>query len=178
MASAWDRADVMTRPFSGASIGPARAAGNSWRRRTALVLASVSALNGCYTTRSVTTAPGPGTTVLLDLNDRGRFLLGDRIGPSASRIEGVVETLSDTAYMVRISSVEYLNGQSNKWSGEPFTVPIGLVSGAQLREFSRARTISVGAGIAAALVTVFLKTNFLGSATNPQAPPPLPGGSS
>jgi hypothetical protein len=126
----------------------------------------------------VTTAPEPGTTVLLDLNDRGRVQLGDRIGPSAARIEGVVQERSDTAYMVRISSVEYLNGQSNKWSGEPFTVPAGLVSVAQQRQFSRSRTISVGAGIAAAIITLFMKTNFLGSGTNQKEGLPPPGGAS
>jgi hypothetical protein len=157
-------------------MDPTLASGRSWRRWTALALASVSPLSGCYTTYAVTSAPEPGATVLLDLNDRGRVQLGDRIGPSASRIEGVVQARSDTAYMVRISSVEYLNGQSNKWSGEPFTVPAGLVSVVQERQFSRSRTISVGAGIAAAIVTLFLKTNFLGSGTNSKDPIPPPAG--
>src|SRR4051812_22455101 len=166
MASAWARADVTMTPASGARVDPTFASGRSWRRWTALALASVSPLSGCYTTHAVSSAPEPGTTVLLDLNDRGRVQLGDRIGPSASRIEGVVQTRSDTAYMVRISSVEYLNGQSNRWSGEPFTVPTALVSVAQERQFSRSRTISVGAGIAAAIVTLFMKTSFLGSGNN------------
>jgi hypothetical protein len=164
-------------PFSGASMDPAFAPGRSWRRWTALALASVAPVVGCYTTQSVTSAPEPGTTVLLDLNDRGRVQLGDRIGPSVSRIEGVVQERSDTAYMLRISSVAYLNGQSNKWSGEPFTVPAGLVSVAQQRQFSRSRTISVGAGIAAAIITLFMKTNFLGSGTNQKEGLPPPGGS-
>jgi hypothetical protein len=157
-------------------MDPAFAPGRSWRRWTALALASVSPLSGCYTTQPVASAPEPGTTVLLDLTDRGRVQLGDRIGPSASRIEGVVQTRSDTAYMVRISSVQYLNGQSNKWSGEPFTVPASLVSAVQERQFSRSRTISVGAGIAAAVVTLFLKTNFLGSGNNGKDPNPPPTG--
>jgi hypothetical protein len=161
---------------SGASFHPTLASGRSWRRWTALALASVSPLSGCYSTHPVVSAPEPGTTVLLDLTDRGRVQLGDRIGPSASRIEGVVQVRSDTAYMVRISSVQYLNGQSNKWSGEPFTVPAALVSVVQERQFSRSRTISVGAGIAAAIVTLFLKTNFLGSGNNGKDPIPPPSG--
>jgi hypothetical protein len=156
-------------------MAPAFAPGRSWRRWAALALASVAPLSGCYTTQSVASAPEPGTTVLLDLTDRGRVQLGDRIGPSASRIEGVVQTQSDTAYMVRISSVEYLNGQSNKWSGEPFIVPASLVSRAQQRQFSRSRTISVGAGIAAAIITVFMKTDFFGSGNNGKEGIPPPG---
>jgi hypothetical protein len=175
MGSAWGHADVTTPRLSGPSIDPTLASGRSWRRWTVLALASVAPLSGCYTTQAVTSAPAPGTTVLLDLTDRGRVQLGDRIGPSASRIEGVVQTQSDTAYMVRISSVEYLNGQSNKWSGEPFLVPASLVSRAQLRQFSRSRTISVGAGIAAAIITVFMKTDFFGSGSNGKEGIPPPG---
>ena len=63
---------------------------------------------------------------------------------AASRIEGIVQARNDTAYMLRISSVQYLNGQSNKWSGESLTVPANLVSGARIREFSRSRTTAVG----------------------------------
>jgi len=156
-------------------MAPAFAPGRLWRRWTALALGSVAPLSGCYTTQSVASAPEPGTTVLLDLTDRGRVQLGDRIGPSASRIEGVVQMQSDTAYMVRISSVEYLNGQSNKWSGEPFVVPASLVSRAQQRQFSRSRTISVGAGIAAAIITVFMKTDFFGLGNNGKEGIPPPG---
>ena len=100
-----------------------------------LLLTGVSPLAGCYTTGPVMSAPAPGTTVLLDLNDPARVQLGDRIGPSAARIEGIVQAQNDTAYMLRISSVTYLNGQSNKWSGEPLTVPASLVSSARVREF-------------------------------------------
>jgi hypothetical protein len=144
--------------------------------RTALLLAGLSSLAGCYTTRPVASAPVAGTTVLLDLNDRARVQLGDRIGPSAARIEGVVQAPNDTAYMLRISSVTYLNGQSNKWSGEPFTVPASLVSSARIREFSRSRTTAIGVGIAAALAAVFAKTDFFGVGGTDKQPPPIPGG--
>jgi hypothetical protein len=142
----------------------------------ALLLMGASSLAGCYTTRPVVSAPAPGTTVLLDLNDRARVQLGDRIGPSAARIEGIVRAQNDTAYMLRVSSVTYLNGQSNRWSGEPFNVPANLVSNAHFREFSRSRTTAVGVAIVAALVTVFAKTNFFGSGGTEKVPIPPPTG--
>lgn len=149
-----------------------------WRAWTALVLAVVSPLTGCYSTRPLTTAPAPGTTVVLDLNDRARVQLGDRIGPSAASIEGVVQPGSDSGYVINISSVKYLNGQTNQWSGERFTLSPTLVTQAWQREFSRSRTMSLGLGIAAAIVTLVLKTDFLsktggGQPTNP--PPPTGG---
>lgn len=160
------------------AFGPALAPARAWRGWTAMLLAGVSPLAGCYTTRPVMSAPAPGSTVVLNLNDRARLQLGDRIGPSAASIQGVVQAQNDTAYMLRVSSVQYLNGKSNEWSGEPLTVPASLVSGARIREFSRSRTTAIGLGIAAAIITLFAKTNFLGVGGTEQQPKPPPGGES
>jgi hypothetical protein len=131
---------------------------------------------GCYTTQPVASAPVPGTTVVLDLNDRARYLLGDRIGPAAASIEGIVQPGSDSGYVLNISSVSYLNGQSNRWSGERFTVARDLVSQAWQREFSRTRTTALGVGLAAALVSFVIKTRLLGNDASTTVPVPLPGG--
>lgn len=144
--------------------------------RTMLVVAGISPLAGCYTTRPLTSAPTPGTTVVLDLTDRARLELGERIGPSAARIEGIIEARNDTSYILRVSSVRYLNGQSNTWSGEALTVPAGLVASASIREFSRSRTMVVGIGIAAALAAVFAATDFLGLSGPEKQELPVPGG--
>lgn len=148
----------------------------SRRGGSLLVLALVGPLAGCYTTRPVTTAPTPGSTVLLDLNDQARVQFGERIGASAARIEGIVQSPSDTSYVLHVSSVTYLNGQTNKWSGEPLTVPSRLVSNAQLQELSRARTTLLGVGIAAALAVLFATISFIGK-SSPESPPVVvPGG--
>jgi hypothetical protein len=136
----------------------------------------LSPLAGCYVNRPVTSAPAPGTTLLLDLSDRGRVALGDRVGPSAAAIEGVLQSPADTAYLLRISSVTYLNGQNNRWSGESLAVPVSLVSRARYRELSRSRTTAVGVGIAAAIVALFANTHFLGNSTGEKQPPPPPTG--
>ncbi len=167
---------MTTVPARHAAFSPAILPRRVRRGWAALVLAGVSPLAGCYTTRPVMTAPAPGTTVLLDVNDIGRVQLGDRLGPSVSRIEGIVQSRSDTSYVLQISSVQYLNGQTNKWSNEPFIVPASLVSSAQVREFSRSRTTAVGVGIIAALVAVFAKTNFFGLGGGTSDPIPPPGG--
>ena len=146
-----------------------------WRAVTALVLTGISTLSGCYTSVPVTTTPAPGSTLVLDLNDRGRVALGDSIGSSAARLEGVVQSSSDSSYVLRVSSVRYLNGQSNQWSGEPLTVRANLVGSAQERKFSRSRTWALGLGVAAAVLAVFLTTDLLGSGNpsrDPGTPPP------
>jgi hypothetical protein len=136
-----------------------------WRGWTALVLAGVSSITGCYTQRPVTGAPPPGTTVVLDLSDRGRVALGDSIGTAASRIEGVVQSSSDSSYVLRVSSVQYLNGQSNRWSGEPLSVRTDLIGRTRERQFSRSRTWALGLGVAAAILTVALTTDLFGRGT-------------
>lgn len=153
----------------------------STRRRrasAALVLAVVTPLAGCYSTRPLTTTPAPGATVVLDLNDRARVELGDRIGPSAASIEGVVQGGSDSGYVINISSVTYLNGQTNQWSGERFALSPTLVTQAWQREYSRSRTMALGLGITAAIVTLVLKTDFLSRTGGGQSttPPPPTGG--
>jgi hypothetical protein len=147
-------------------------------RALVLALAAVSPLVGCYSTHPLATAPTPGTTVVLDLNDRARVQLGDRIGPSAASIEGVVQPGSDSGYVINISSVKYLNGQTNQWSGERFSLSTSLVSQAWRRDFSRSRTWSLGIGIAAAIATVVLKTDLFsktGGGTPTSPPPPIGG---
>jgi hypothetical protein len=176
MASASGRAEVITHAARRTVLRSARSTGRAWRGCTALLLVAVSPLAGCYTTRPVTTAPAPGATVILDLTDRGRVDLGDRIGPSAASIQGIVQTQSDSSYVLRVSSVSYLGGQQNKWAGESLTVPAALVSRARLREFSRSRTTAIGLGIAAALAAVFIQTDFFGLSGPEQQPTPPIGG--
>lgn len=167
---------MTTFSFQRTASGPIRMANRLCRRWSVLLLAGLPPLAGCYVTRPVTTAPTPGTTVLLDLSDRGRLAFGDRIGPSAATIEGVLQSPGDTVYQVRISSVTYLNGQSNRWSGESLAVPLGLVTRARYREFSRSRTTAVGVGIAAAIIALFANTNFLSDGGGEKVPPPPPIG--
>jgi hypothetical protein len=119
-----------------------------------------------------------GATVVLDLNDRGRVALGERIGPSAARVEGDVTSATDTSYSLRVKSVVYMNGQSNIWSGEALTVSSSLISQATQRTFSRSRTTLLSAGLVAALALLIKSTNLVGngSASSGGNPPPPGGG--
>ena len=142
------------------------------------MLGSMPYLAGCYASMPVNGTPATGTTVVLDLNDRGRVALGEQIGPSATSVEGKVAAASDSAYSLRVSSVSYLNGQSNRWSGEPLTVPANLVSRATQRSFSRGRTTLLGVAAAATLAVLITSTNLIGSASGgAKGNPPPPGGS-
>lgn len=155
---------------------PALAPGRALRGWTALLLTAVASLSGCYTQAPVSGTPSPGTTLVVDLNDRGRLALGDSIGPSASRIQGVVASSSDSSYVLNVQSVVYLNGQTNHWSGEPLALRTDLIGHASERQYSRKRTWALGLGIAAAVITFALTTDLFGSGSLGRAHDPPPQG--
>ena len=130
-------------------------------------------VTGCYTYKPVTTPVAPvGSTIALDLTDRGRVGLGEQIGIAARTIEGVVSSQDDSAFQLKVLSVSYLNGQRNKWSGEPLLVHKGHVTNARERNFSRSRTAIVAAGAAGGLIAFIATRGLLGSGNGPPDPPP------
>lgn len=121
--------------------------------------------SGCYTYSPMPAAPAPGTEVVVGLNDEGRVILGQSVGPAAQQIEGKLQEHSDSAYVVSVSSVSYFNGGSNKWSGEPLTIRRGLVTQIQERQFSRSRTFVVSAAAAGALLAFIFSRSLFGNST-------------
>ena len=169
--------DVMPTP-SAPAPRPARRprrAGSGGRAQRSPARRAAPVMSACYSAVPVETVTAPGSTLLLDLNDRGRVALGDSIGPSAARVEGVLATRDDSSYVLRVSSVQYLNGQSNRWSGEPLTIPADLVGRARERRFSRARTYGLAAGIVATIVAVAASTDLFGTGGIGRNPDPPPG---
>lgn len=134
-------------------------------RLTALLMLGVLPLNACYSTRPVAGLPAAETRVVLDLNDRGRLAYGDRIGSSVRQVEGIVEAGTDSAIVLRISTVRYLDGRQDTWSGERFAITPEHVSSVRQREFSRGRTTVLGAAIGAALTAAILAVNLIGGSS-------------
>jgi hypothetical protein len=117
-------------------------------------------VQGCYVYTPVVGHPAPASYVALDITDRGRVGLGDLIGPAATRVEGVVRSETDSAYALNVASVGYLNGQSNRWNGEPLLVRKDFIGSLRERRFSRGRTALV-TGSAVGGVLLFAVTRGL-----------------
>ena len=133
---------------------------------------------GCYTFSPIATNPAPGTDLVLGLNDQGRVNLGQSVGPAAETIEGKLQTKTDSAYVISVSSVRYFNGGSNTWSGEPLTVGTSFVQQAQERRFSASKTaLAVGAAAAAVLSFILTRTLFSSSSPDKTSTPGPPQGS-
>lgn len=165
---------VARRATTPPASGPAR----TWRRWTALLLVGVLSLNACYATFPVDGKPAPDTRLVLDLNDRGRVAYGERIGSSVREVEGIVESASDSAYVLRIHSVRYLNGRSDKWAGERFSFAPENIARVRQREFSRSRTTILGVAAAAVLAVAIIAVDLLGTGGDgDRGDPDPPGGS-
>ena len=142
-----------------------RAAGAAARLRVARATVlglSLGVSTGCYTSRAVMGAPDAGALAVVSLNDRGRVLLGDALGPNAERLEGNVLSRSDSAFVVAVRNVRYVTGQSNDWSGERVTVPIAAVRGLEERRYSRGRTWALVGLVTAGLLALVFTRSLLG----------------
>jgi len=132
--------------------------------------------SGCYVNTPVVSAPQPGAVLNFDLNDRGRVGLGDNLGPAVLTIQGTLGSQTDSVYAIGVSQVGYLNGQSNKWNGEPLTIPKAFVRDVSERKYSRSRTYLVAAAAAAGFVAFAASRNLLGLGSPDRAPGNMPPG--
>jgi hypothetical protein len=115
---------------------------------------------GCYSTVPAASAPTPGQVLVMELNDNGRVALGPSIGASATKVEGMLESRTDSAYTVKVRSVVYMNGSNQRWTDEPLTIRTDLVRELRERKFSPSRTALFAAGSVGAVVA-FIATRSL-----------------
>jgi len=120
---------------------------------------------GCYTTVPMSSAPEPGQVLVMNLTDQGRVALGPSIGPSATRIEGTLDTRTDSGYVVKVASVVYLNGTNNRWTNEPLVIRSDLVRDMREKKFSRSRSGLLAAGVVGATVAFIATRGLLGLGT-------------
>jgi hypothetical protein len=126
-----------------------------------LVLACLTG-SGCYVNRPLAASPEPGTNVLLTLNDRGRVALSDSVGEAAAQIEGALVSRQDSIYVIRVRAVEYLNGQRQRWTGEPLTVRAEHLRDVHARLMSRGRTAVVAGAISSSVIAFILTRDLFG----------------
>jgi hypothetical protein len=126
------------------------------RRLTALLAASVLAFQiGCHTYLPLQeTAPTIGREVAVELNDRGRLLVGSRLGESVLRVDGRLMEVTDSVVTLSVTRTVMLQGSSAVWTGESVTLPREGLRGFRIREFSRGRTAFLVGGLVLAAVSI------------------------
>jgi hypothetical protein len=143
---------------------------------TAVLACLFPYLAGCYTTRPVTTAAVPsGSEVSLAINDAGRVGLGERLGSGVRRINGRLVVNADTAFRVRVASLDFLSGEKSHWAGEEIQVPRSFVSTVSTRELSRTKSwlaVALVVGVLAATIATVSVVGGGSESENPKEPPP------
>jgi hypothetical protein len=133
---------------------------------------------GCYQYVPVDTAASPpvGKRLALEVTDRGRVGLSERLGAGVLRLEGTVVEGDSAQYVMNVWSVEQLDGTKGTWTGERVRIDRSFVSRTLERQLSHGKTYAAS-GIALAGLVLFVKSQgLLGSAdvTNSGDPGPEP----
>jgi hypothetical protein len=141
-------------------------------------IAALVLTTACYTYPSrPLTQVTPASVVSAKINDVGRVALAEPVGSGIDRISGQVIQQEDTAIRLMVSEVHFLNGLTNKWSGQEVTLRPQYVTSVSQRTYSRQRTMAaviIGALLAATALTASFTGLFSGNSgqDKPGEPPP------
>jgi hypothetical protein len=150
-------------------VSDARSSHRGRARQVRAVVAAVLLLpstTGCYASVPVwDRTPAPNSEVTVGLSDHGRSVLAPQLGPGARRITGRLARTTDSAFVVRVTSVEYIsNSSTGTWTGEEVSVSRDLVSGVTERHFSRGRSwLAAGVVVAALALATTIAINGFGN---------------
>jgi len=153
----------------------------TWRRAVGgLCAATLSLQIGCYTLQPLQTSlSATGQRMAVVLNDRGRFTLGEKLGSSVEKVDGMVVAVDSMNVTLDVYGTTDLRGNNSTWSGERLQVPKDAITGYQARQFSKRRTyILVGAMVGAVLASALLVNLNLFGGFPKDDPGTPPGGES
>ena len=151
----------------------------AWRFVAACGIASLVAMRAGYSYPSRPLAQvTPAAVVSATINDVGRVALSEPVGSGIDRISGQVVQQEDTAVRLMVSEVHFLNGLSNKWSGQEVTLRPQYVTSVSQRTYSKQRTMAaviIGALLAATAFAASFTGLFSGNSgqDKPGEPPPV-----
>lgn len=139
-------------------------------RRLAAALALVGG-SACHSYHPVLTTPAPGSRVVVDLSDEGRFRVRGLIGPEVARVEGALVAATDSAYGIRVSETFAITGARSRWSGEEVTLPRQYVRSVAERRPARGRTVIAVLGGLTAATAFIITRNLFGLGGGGDGPP-------
>ncbi len=98
--------------------------------------------------------PDRGEIIGVVLNDQGRLLMGERLGESVDRVDGVLVEQNETSIVLNVTRTRSLRGSHTVWTGEPVTIPKVGVRGFQERQYSRGKTAMLVVGLILGIAAV------------------------
>ena len=134
---------------------PSRSRSDVIAQRSVSVLCALAlALQlGCFSYRPMQSAPPVvAQQVGVVINDRGRVLLGERVGAGVDRIEGKVISRQGGFLVLDVYRVTDLRGNTATWTGERVSIPEEAIAGYRARKFSAFKTLLLVGVIASAII--------------------------
>lgn len=131
------------------------------------IVCVIGSMTGCYTylPRPVSEA-APKAQVSAEITDVGRVALGERVGPEVASMDGEVVQRTDSAILLNVSEVRYLNGTSNQWQGQEVTLRPQDVKSLSQRTYSKQRSmlavVAIGGLAVLAIATAAITGAFSG----------------
>jgi hypothetical protein len=98
--------------------------------------------------------PERGEIIGVVLNDQGRALVGERLGESVDRVDGVMVEQTESAITLNVTKTRSLRGSHAVWSGEAVTIPKVGIRGYQERQYSRGKTAMLVVGLILGIAAV------------------------
>jgi hypothetical protein len=130
-------------------------------------------LSGCYTLQPVERAtPEIGTEVAVDLNDVGRAALGPSIGREIDQVHGHLVQRDSDDYALAVTSVDFLRGGSQSWTGEVVHVKSDYTSAYYVNRLSKSRTLMLVGALTAVVVVGASQALTVSGGTSDGTPPP------
>lgn len=149
------------------------------RRATALLCASSLMLQqACYNITPVTgAATVPTGNVEITINERGRVLLGNRLGSLLDRVNGRIVRADSVNVEVAVQTSQDVKGSLARWDGDRVTIAREGIASIVEKKPNRKRTailtgIILG-GIAIGLAALIGLKDRSGVGTEPTVPPPI-----
>lgn len=139
------------------TLGLASARSSYFRRTVSLLcIATLGLQTACYSYAPLQTAsPTEPREIGVVINDRGRALLGERVGALVDRIDGQIVTLDSQNIVMIVHQVTDLRGTSSAWTGERVSIPREAVLGFRERKLSKFKILALIGVAALAVVAIF-----------------------
>jgi hypothetical protein len=152
--------------------GMPRVSRNAMRVRRGVSAVCAGALfmqvTACYTAVPVqaTGAPIRGLSTIT-VNDRGRLLVGAKLGSLLDRMDGRITGADSTSVQITVGSVWDVRGGMVNWGGEPVSVPREGIAQITQRRVEKTGTSLILGGIVAGLIGLYAALRHNGSGGGP-----------
>lgn len=139
-----------------------RSQGAQLRRRAiaSFLAGSLMLQLGCYnTTPVVGAATLPAGLVTIQVNERGRLLVGNKLGSLVDKVVGRIVRADSVNVEVAVETAQDVRGSLARWGGEKFTIPREGIGTMNEKKVSRWRTGFLIGGIVLGLIVGLLTLN-------------------